>query len=875
MKVAPMTWIAKVRSWLAGLFQGSPDLYTCELPRDMGPLSRLALRVLFRGITLSPNQLALLDRLPRQAIPVYVIKNKSRFERLFYFIRYLELKRPVPELALDYRTLWWQPVGRLVRMAAAHFHYWRRHFALPDPYRSDYIRRALLGGQAALLSLVEPRGFHLRFVKAHTDPLHYLIDLQAAIDRPIYLIPHLMLFSRNPAKSNPPLRDLLFGPESRPGRLRRLVTLFKKPGKIFVELSEPVDLRAFLDLPEVRAKERRVQALLLRRNLMLQMTRHRQSILGPVLKSRLEIKEGVLTSPRLQAFMQAHAASENTPLTRVHNKAESYFEEIAANYSPPMIEIYRMLLNWIINTIFDGFIVDQDGLDRLKTFSQRGPLILLPCHKSHIDYLMLSYVMYHNNMPCPHIAAGKNLAFWPLGPLFRRGGAFFMRRTFRGQPLYAQVFAAYVFKLLQEGFNIEVFIEGGRSRTGKLLSPKTGLLSMLLEAFQQGACPDLILAPIFIGYDKVPEEKAYLHELEGGHKEPESLAQVLKARTVLKKRFGKIYIQFHTPMSLKEILAQGGLDLGSLDREQRSALCRNLGHRTITAINRVAVVTPHALLASAVLNLPKAHFTQEDLRAAVDVYLGHLHFHDVKLADTLVMDPQYAITQVFDAYLERKFVEPLAPNSGAPEENQAYQAAAAKRPSLEYYKNNCVAHFIPAAFTAMAIFERDAFQFSSRDLHASYLFQRDLFKYEFSYDIERPPEYFVRRTIKAFIEDAVLMPHQTLPDTYNVTSAGFRKLKLYANFLRTFLESYWIVLGYLLRHPTPADSDPKDLLKKIEARGERMVKRGEIEHGEALSRVNFRNAVTFFQSRGLAADQKDAGGELLAKALQAYLGFLQ
>jgi glycerol-3-phosphate O-acyltransferase len=874
MKVVPMKWTAKVRSWLAGLFQGSPDLYTCELPPRLSPLSGLALRAFFRGITLSPGQLATLDRLPPRAIPIYVTKNKSRFERLFYFIRYLDLKRPAPLLALDYRTIWWQPVGRLVRMAAGHFHYWRRHFALPDPYRSDTIRRRLLEGQAAMVSLVEPRGFHLRFVKAHTDPLHYLIELQAGIDRPIYLIPHLMLFSRNPSKSIPPLRDLLLGPESRPGRLRRLVTLLKKPGRIFVELSEPVDLRAFLDLPEVRAKERRVQALLLRRNLLRQMNRHRQSILGPVLKSRLEIKEGVLTSPRLQAFMQAHAASENTPLTRVHDKAESYFDEVAATYSPPMIEIYRMLLNWIINTIFDGFIVDQDGLDRLKASSQRGPLILLPCHKSHIDYLMLSYVMYHNNMPCPHIAAGKNLSFWPLGPLFRRGGAFFMRRTFRGQPLYAQVFSSYVYKLLQEGFNIEVFIEGGRSRTGKLLSPKTGLLSILLEAYEQGACPDLLLAPIFIGYDKVPEEKAYLHELEGGHKEPESFAQVLKARSVLKKRFGKIYIQFHAPMSLKELLAQGGLDLASMDREQRGALCRNLGHRTITAINRVSVVTPHALLAAAVLNQPKAHFTQEELRAAVDVYLGHLHFHEVKLADTLVMDPGHAMHQVFEAYLERKFLEPLAPDSGAPEATQAYRAVTSKRPSLEYYKNNCVAHFIPAAFTAMAIFERDAFQFSSRDLHASYLFQRDLFKYEFSYDIERPPEYFVRRTIKAFIEDAVLMPHQSLPDTYNVTSAGFRKLKLYANFLRTYLESYWIVLGYLLRHPGPADGDPKDLLKKIETHGERMVKRGEIEHGEALSRINFRNALTYFQGRGPADGPAEAAGEGLAKALQTYLGFL-
>lgn len=537
-----MTWTAKTRRRLKGLFHGSPELFLCELPRTLSPLARLALRVFYRGVAIDSNQLAILDRLPPEAIPVIVTKNKSRFERLFYFIRYLDLKGPVPELAFDYRTLWWQPVGRLVRLLAGHLAYWRRHFALPDPYRSDYLRRALLEGRGALLSLVEPQGFHLRFVKAHTDPVQFLLELQAAVDRPICLLPHLMLFSRNPEKSNPPLRDLMFGPESRPGRLRRLVTLFKKPGKIFVELSEPVNLLAFLAHPEVRGKDRQVQALLLRRNLLLQMSRHRQSILGPVLKSRLDIKEAVLTSPRLQAYLKTHAAAANKPLTRVHRKAESYFDEIAANYNPTVIEVLRLLLTWIIHSIFDGVIVDQEGLDRLKVHSQRGPLILLPCHKSHIDYLMLSYVMYHNRMPCPHIVAGKNLSFWPMGPIFRRGGAFFMRRTFRGKPLYAQVFAAYIFRLLHEGYNIEVFIEGGRSRTGKLLSPKTGMLSILLEAFEQGACPDLILAPIFIGYDKVPEEKAYLHELEGGKKEPESFGQVLRASRILRKRFGKIYI---------------------------------------------------------------------------------------------------------------------------------------------------------------------------------------------------------------------------------------------------------------------------------------------------------------------------------------------
>ncbi|MDL2275608.1 glycerol-3-phosphate acyltransferase, partial [Desulfosarcina sp. OttesenSCG-928-G10] len=171
------------------------------------------------------------------------------------------------------------------------------------------------------------------------------------------------------------------------------------------------------------------------------------------------------------------------------------------------------------------------------------------------DYLILSYLFYRNNMACPLITAGKNLSFWPLGPIFRRAGAFFLRRSFKGETLYKDVFSAYLHKLLEEGFNVELFIEGGRSRSGKLLRPKLGILSMLLDAYRNGACADMIVVPVYIGYDRIIEEHAYIHEVEGGNKEDENLGQVIRARRFLKKRYGKIYVNFHEPLSLREFLA--------------------------------------------------------------------------------------------------------------------------------------------------------------------------------------------------------------------------------------------------------------------------------------------------------------------------------
>ena len=865
---------ATLKRWVQSLLNGTYHHYACYLPENPGSLLSWGLKRFFRGITLAPNQAAVLKELPRNAITIYVTKRKSVFERLFYHTRYRDTRHPVPTLAFDYALFLCQPLSRLFRMLLARLDYFCRHFSFPNAYTSGYYTDALNNGEAGLLSLVEPHGFQRRFVKQKEDPIRYLLDLQKTTDRPVYMIPQLMIYKKDPDKANPSLWDFLFGPERPLGRWRRVAMLIKKPGRTFVEISEPLSLQTFLSHPDVRNRETAYQALVLRRNLLLQINRHRQSIMGPVLKSRLEIKEAVLTGAALQAFAKEHAEAENKPVTRLLKQADDYFEEIAAAYRPWTIKIYETLLTWIINTMFDGFIVDQQGLDRLKAMSQRGPLILLPSHKSHIDYLMLSYVMYRNNMPCPHIVAGKNLSFWPMGPIFRSAGAFFMRRTFKGAPLYARVFAAYVYKLLQEGFNIEVFIEGGRSRTGKLLSPKTGLLSILLNAYRQGACDDLILSPIFIGYDKVPEEKAYLHELEGGTKEPESLAQVIKARKVLKKRFGKIYIEFHDPVSLNELLERSQLNLESMDRASTSAFCRSIGHRVIHAINRIAIITPHALVAASVLNQKAATFTYEAIETIANTYLKHLNFNDYKLADTLIMAPDHALHQAFDAYVQRKFIEPVSKKEVGEDTPLRYRTNPDKRPSLEYYKNNCVACFVPAALTALAILERDAFQFVSTDLHARYRFLQDFMKYEFAYDIEKTTEFYVRKSIKAFIDDAVLMPHPTLPDTYNITSVGLRKLQLYATFLKAYLQSYLVVLSQLSKQKS-SDVGYKEQAKKFASLGSRMLKRGEIDAPEALSRVTFKNALAFFNSRDIECNEDDKAARPYADAIKRYLTLLQ
>jgi len=288
----------------------------------------------------------------------------------------------------------------------------------------------------------------------------------------------------------------------------------------------------------------------------------------------------------------------------------------------------------------------------------------------------------------------------------------------------------------------------------------------------------------------------------------------------------------------------------------------------------VGVVTPHALTAAAILNSDRERFDLAELMAVVEIYTNHLYAVGAKLADTLILDHRRAVIHALESYAQRKILEFTGVDPQDPDHPSGYLLKETKRPFLEYYKNTCVAFFIPAAFTALAILQKDAFQFPASDLHTAYEFLQDLFQYEFVFDSDAPAEHHLRSVLKEFIEDAVLIPHPSLPDTYNVTAAGFRKLRLFAMFLKTFLESYWVVLSYL-RHGSAAAGDPKEHIRKIASFGSRMHKLREITQREALSKVSFENALEFFASQGIKGPSDREAMANSAAAIENALRYLK
>ena len=338
-KGAPPGWIGKI-------LQGTHDHYTCLLPDNISRFTRLLLRLFYSGIKVDKSQTETIRQLDKNAIVVYVTKFKSHFEYLLYYSRYRREGLPYPQIGFDYKVYQCQPFSRLLRILLARLDFFIRHRSWPDPYERGYFKSELVNGRSGFLSLVGQKGFYRRFVRAQTDPVQFLVETQKSVDRPIYLVPQLIFFSKTARREIPTLIDVLFGPENKPGTLRRLFTLFKNPGKVFAEVSKPVNLQSYLQSDALRHQSTEYQSLVLRRDLLVQLNRHRQSITGPIRKAKEELKESILTGDRLQEFMNNYAASRNIPIHEVRRKADGYLEEIAANYKPAFIKIAAIIVGW-------------------------------------------------------------------------------------------------------------------------------------------------------------------------------------------------------------------------------------------------------------------------------------------------------------------------------------------------------------------------------------------------------------------------------------------------------------------------------------------------------------------------------------------------
>ncbi|MDP3181219.1 MAG: 1-acyl-sn-glycerol-3-phosphate acyltransferase [Desulfobaccales bacterium] len=852
----PRSWLGRLVSRLSGCLGGHEYHYAGYLPSRPGFLLRFTLDPFFSRVTVNPKYLERLQKLADQGAVVYALKYRSHLDFLFFNRRYQKLGARAPEVAFDLNLWMWQPFSHLLQIITTALNYFTRRRAWPNPFQDDYFKRTLEENRGSLLFLVDQVGFRQRFLKPREDPIRHLLELQEQLDFPIFIIPQMVMYEKDPEKEYKGLFQLFFGDSENPGKLRKLGLCFLKARQAVVELAEPVNLKEVLATAPQEGRLRDL-AQEIRRELIRRIDLKRRQITGPVIKSREEFLELTLTDPGLTGFMEHLAETEKKKLPKIKNTAQDYFWEIAADFNIFYVNIMNRSINRLCQHLFDGIAFDEAGFEKVRDAGQKGNLIFVPCHKSHLDYLILNHLIYQHHMHPPRIAAGKNLAFWPLGAIFRGSGAFFIRRRFLGGKLYAEVLYTYLKTLITTGYNLEFFIEGRRSRTGKLVLPKLGLLNMILRTYDEQATPDLLFVPTFIGYDQVLEEKAYLKELEGREKETESMGQLMKARKFLKHRYGRAYIQFSEPISIKQYLAHLPPPAADEPPYQAREHGQDLAYRIIQAINRISVVTPFSLVCAALLTYPRKGVYRRELLQIIRVLFDYLQAHKVPLADSLENLTQ-AVEDTLAQCEIRKLITPIEKEEGLADELGlgGYSIDETKRPLLEYYKNNILHFFLPASLVSLAILAGVGFEFEREQVLSDFSFLSDFFKNEFIFnDID--PEGQVEEILGYFSSRGVVI-NLDQPTRYTLSASGLKELSYFANLLYNYLESYWIVfrsIKYLQKKPR----SEREFLKRIQSIGAKLHKLGEVERAEALSEATFQNALKLFGEKGIVLKQSPEG----------------
>jgi len=768
--------------------------------------------------------------LKEQGRIVWAVRNRSRLD--FIFLNYLFYRTGLnpPVISANLPIWLFFSLSKLFKALLA---YLVVRFNFLEQYAQRFwelVRARLEQGESMLVYLNNPPEVSLRYLHPERDPFYNLILWQEEEEEQNYIIvPLVIVFKKTPEREKRSIIDILFGPIDQPGALRRLYNYLTLSEEAIIEVADPVNIRHFLKRKDSQGLSRQMLAHRLRDHLFGHLEREKKIIIGPRLKPRSQLLSEVLQDPYLNLRLEEIAQSENRDLIEIKREATEYLNEMAANYNQRMVQLLDLILTWTWKNLYEGIEVDETSFSKIRQIAKKHPVVYVPSHKSHIDYLILSYVLYHKNFFPPHIVAGINLNFFPIGPVFRGAGAFFMRRKFKGNRVYSAVFSAYLKILLKESYPIEFFIEGGRSRTGRLLLPKLGVVKYLIRGWRELGLKDLYFVPVYIGYDQVIEQGEYLREITGQKKEKGNrFLTLLRSRQLIRQRYGKIYLNFGEPISLREYLERSG----ELVSEEVEGGYEKLGYQLVNEINRLTVVTPGSVVACGLLSSAKPARRAQELTQTFNWLHQYLVELGVRLSGSFERHPDWQ-NEALDFYQSRKLIEVSEDKEGGetlvsvPEEKRFY---------LEFYKNNIIHFFLPPAMTALILL-RDKKQ---KEILADYTRLKAMFKYDFVFPPSESEEEEVRRSQRYF---------------QNNGEKNELELKSFAGLIANFLESYLISLRTLLGITSPTTE--RDFLSRAQKVGEKLFQLREIERKEAISRLNFMGALRWFSAQKWLLEEND------------------
>jgi len=778
---------------------------------------------------------------------VFVMRSPSLLDLLYlrWFLRRAGL--PPLRAAQGLRGL----LGRLARVR-------RSRRALED---------AVSAGNASVVFLGRP---------ARRDPFAALVRLQRDLFQPVLLVPVLLVWSRRAQKLKPSIWDVLYGSPDAPSAFANAIAFLRNYRRALFGVGRPLDLKAAL---LERAQEAdAVVARKVRGVLHQHLAREFRTAVGPALKAPSRVREKVLRDRGLRATVEAVAREGGRAPASVVAEAEKDLREIASRYDPRFVQLARPLLAWMFGRLYTSVEVDEEGLARVKRAAGEAPIVLCPSHKSYVDFLVLPLVLYDHGMTPPHVAAGINLAFWPFDKIARRGGAFFIRRKVKGDRVYTAVLRAYVKHLLRERFPQEFYVEGGRSRTGKLLSPKTGLVSMEVDAWLDGATDDVAFVPIAIDYEKLMEASSYARELAGGEKEKESLRGLLGAVRVLFRRYERLYVRFEEPISLRRLAeerlgahaaglavddAWGGEEARSTGpplaagrdapAEAKRRLVQALSNRIAYGISRAVTITPVGLVAAALLSHVRRGLAADEVARRIELLRYVAAESGAPFARGLSGAPSSPLAPgpIADAVrrLEAGGLVRVATAAG----ETIFQAPDEKRPVLDYHRNAVLHRYVAPALVAAAARAAGPDALLA-EVRARALWLSRLLKLEFMYRVGATFDEIFGENLAFLVRvRALAREGETLRPGGDASTLAFL-----AELMRPYLEAYRMAALAALELAADGQVGPRTdrraLVRQTLEQAHAAFLAGAVALRESVSKATFENAVEWMIAQGLLAE---------------------
>ena len=472
---------------------------------------------------------------------------------------------------------------------------------------------------------------------------------QALLDNPeldVHFIPVAVFWGRPVLKQKHWLHVLFSDTWGFAGRTRRFFTILFNGKNTLLQFSPAMSFRALINKPSSGDAVDNLQKQLSER-----LNEIKTATLGPDISHRRTLVRELLENKDIVNAINNRCQQDNITEYKATKIAQNYLNEIVADRSYITIQILQRILARFWNKFYSGIDVNFSG--RLHQLALSHELVYVPCHRSHIDYFLLSYVIHNEGLAIPYIAAGKNLNMPFIGPILRKGGAFFIRRSFKGNALYSTVMFEYLASQLSRGMPIEYFVEGGRSRTGRLLQPKPGMLAMTIRAYLKYQHRPIAFVPVYIGYEKMIESKSYLAELKGDEKKSETLMNSIRSILNIRGFYGRVTTNFGQPVLLNDVLDEQYLDWKNqtYDNLQRPdwlrPAVRQTSHLIMQRINQSCAVNAVNLIATALLAAPNQTVDEGELIRTLSFYGEIIKY--LNYSDRITLTPYEAVSQIHHA----------------------------------------------------------------------------------------------------------------------------------------------------------------------------------------------------------------------------------